>query len=254
MLERILGAYHHRYRDRLLRVTDSIIELFTSENTLEMSDEYKRYITSEYPQNHTFKIVNNKIQPRYKLATRYKKLLQLYPDILTSFLDIGCSKGFFVFSANDFQQCTRSMGIDVNQYALNICRWLKQNLQIPTVHFEKMRLHELAERIEEFGGQFQTVLLVNAYQYLYFGSDNYRDAYHDHDFIFKNLRKICSHRIVFNNRVELQDCQNVNCIDYNDIPAQNYSEERMLEAAAKYFTITRHGRIGKCPLITFDAK
>lgn len=255
MIQRMTQLYHHQYRNIFIKLTDYIAGLFAAKNTLEMSDEYRNYISYEYPQNHTYTIVNNQFKPKYKLFKRYKKLRKLYPDKFTSFLDVGCSKGFFVFSANESKYCLRSLGIDVNQYALNVCRWIQQKLKIhANVRFEKLRIHELSERINEFGGPFQVVLVVNLYQYLYFGSDFYRDNYMDHDNIFNHLHKICSERIIFNNRVNLEDCQNVNCIDYNDIRSQNYTEEKMLEAAAKYFVIKKHGNIGKCPLYTMEKK
>ena len=240
--------------DRLLSVTDPIIDFFSPEKSLSLNEEYLKYISQDYPQNHTFNIVNQQLKPRYKLASRYKKLITLYPDHLTSLVDVGCSKGFFVFSANEFPTCQRSLGIDINPYALNVCRWLKTTIQQPQAKFEKLYLHELAARIDEFGGAFQTVLVVNAYQYLYFGSDHFRHRYFDHDTIFKYLRTICSGRIIFNNRIELKDCQNVNCIDFSDQRSQDYTEEKMLAAAAKYFKITQFGKIGKYPLFAFDVK
>lgn len=45
--------------------------------------------------------------------------------------------------------------------------------------FERLHLHELVERIDEFGGPFQTVLLVNAYQHLIFGSERSPVCYPD---------------------------------------------------------------------------
>lgn len=238
--------------ERILSVTHPLIELFSSDKPLSLNEEYTKYITQEYPQNHTFNIVNNQLIPKYKLASRYKKLRKLYPERLTSFVDVGCSKGFFVLSASEFPECERSLGIDVNPYALNVCRWLKHNSGNQKASFEKMRLHELAERIDDMGGPFQTVLVVNAYQYIYFGSDHFRDHYLDHDTVFKHLRKICSGRVIFNNRLELKDCQNVDCIDYADKRAQDYTEENMLRAAENYFKITRYGKIGKYPLLALD--
>lgn len=243
MMQRLLG----QYPETLLQ---KFFERIANSNTFSMSEEYRHYAAREYPRNHTFTIANNTIHPTLRLASRYKKLKKLYPENLESIVDIGCSKGFFVFSAN----CERSLGIDINPYALHFCHWLKTQLSRRDVSFEKMHLHELAERIDEFGGAFQTVLVVNAYQYLYFGSENFRNCYRDHDVIFQYLRKICKNRIIFNNRIELSDCQNVDCIDYAESNARNYSEEKMLAAARRYFTVKKMGKIGKYPLFAMDVK
>jgi hypothetical protein len=118
-----------------------------------------------------------------------------------------------------------------------------------------MQLHELTSRIEEFGGPFQTLLILNTYQYLYFGSDRFPECYLDHDAIFSCLRKITSERIIFNNRIALEDCQNVKRIaEAPELARRNYSEEKALEAAARHFTVTRQGKIGKYPLLTLDIK
>lgn len=217
--------------------------------------EYHRYIQLGYPSNHTYQIKNDKLIPSYKLASRYKKIKKLLPKNLTSLGEVGCSKGFFIFSATTHPHCTRGVGIDVNQYDIEICDWVKKTVGNTRTSFAKMQLHELTPRIDEFGGPLQTLLILNTYQYLYFGSDSFPECYLDHDAIFKNLRKICTQRIIFNNRIALEDCQNVKRISEASIESRaNYSEEKALEAASRYFTVQKHGRIGKYPLITMDIK
>jgi len=220
------------------------------------SGEYLSYITSSYPSNHTYKITRQgELKPKHKLAARYQKIRKLLPARVTSLAEIGCSKGFFVFSASVMPHCSRSLGIDVSHYDIEVCRWVKETLRNKNTSFEILQLHELTPRISEFGSAFQTVLLLNTYQYLYFGSDAFPMCYGDHDAIFRHLREICSGRIIFNNRIALEDCQNVERISQASKACQmNYSEEKALEAASKYFTVTRHGKIGKYPLLTLDVK
>ena len=55
------------------------------------------YLATAYPSNHTYKIVNKKIIPKSKLKKRYRTITALFPEPLESILDIGCSKGFFIF-------------------------------------------------------------------------------------------------------------------------------------------------------------
>ena len=99
-------------------------------------------------------------------------------------------KGFFIFSATTHPHCTRGLGIDVNAYDIEVCHWVKKTIGNTKAFFATMQLHELAPRIEEFGGPLQTLLILNTYQYLYFGSDSFPECYLDHDTIFNNLRKI----------------------------------------------------------------
>jgi len=234
----------------IMNVLAKLCPRSTKENS-----EYHRYVESSYPSNHTYQIKNNKLIPKYKLASRYKKIRKLLPKNLTSLGEVGCSKGFFIFSATTHPQCTRALGIDVNSYDIDVCHWVKNTLKNTRASFEKMQLHELASRIEELGGPLQTVLILNTYQYLYFGSDAFPECYLDHDAIFQNLRKICTERIIFNNRIALEDCQNVKRIEASsEASKKNYSEEQALEAASKYFIVKQHGKIGKYPLFTLDVK
>lgn len=217
--------------------------------------EYHRYLASSYPSNHTYQIKQDKLIPSYKLASRYKKIKKLLPKNLTSLGEIGCSKGFFIFSATAEPSCTRGVGIDVNHYDIEVCHWVKTALNDQRASFAKMQLYELASRIDEFGGPLQTLLILNTYQYLYFGSDSFPECYLNHDDIFQRLRKICAGRIIFNNRISLEDCQNVQRIaESSEVCRQNYSEEKAFAAAAKYFDVKKHGKIGKYPLVTMDVK
>ena len=222
----------------------------------DLLEEYKRYAEKSYPSNHTYKILNQELHPKCKLALRYRRIKKLFPDRLESFLDIGCSKGFFVFAAGQELGASRNLGIDIDQYDITFCRAIKNYLNSPHANFELMQLHELAERIDEFGGPFQTILIVNTYQYLYFGSARSSDHYQNHDKIFTLLSKICSHRLIFSNRVNLAECQNVENIDNNtDLTNRNnYNEKKIIESASRYFSITKHGSIGRYPLWTMDVR
>ena len=229
-------------------------KLFSSSQLSSQEERYQHYLTYGYPSNHTYKISHRALSPKYKLAKRYKKIRRLFPEPLTSFVEIGCSKGFFVFSAGAYPDCTRSLGIDVNNHDIEICLWVKDRIKHSNTSFKLMQLHELAESIHQFGGPFQTVLILNTYQYLYFGSDTVSTCYLNHDVIFGYLRKICSHRIIFNNRIELEDCQNTARIAVAKMDSEFYTEKNLLSAAEKYFAVQKHGKIGQYPLFTFDVK
>lgn len=221
---------------------------------LNLSDEYKEYAEKAYPSNHTYKISNGALSPKCKLNLRYKKISKLYPSSLNSLVDIGCSKGYFVFSASSKHFSSRNLGIDVTAYDINYCHAIKNYLGDSSVQFEMLQLHELADRINKFGGPYQTALLINAYQYLYFGSAKESSCYQNHDAIFRNLHTICSERVIFNNRVNLSDCQNKDMIKHASTIAQNnYSEQKIIEAASRYFEVSKKGKIGQYPLWILDA-
>jgi hypothetical protein len=220
-----------------------------------VQEEYRQYAEKSYPSNHSYKIKEQSLSPKCKLWVRYKKLSRLYPSPLTSLLDIGCSKGFFVFSAHQKHHATRNLGIDVTPYDIEYCNYMKTYLKDDAARFELMQMHELADKIDEFGGPFQTALIVNTYQYLYFGSVRSSACYLNHDEIFKNLRKVCSGRVIFNNRVNVADCQNRDLVKQASIVEQNnYSEDNILAAASKYFNVKKMGKIGSYPLWVMDAK
>lgn len=229
------------------------IKQLSSPSDKKLSEEYIHYAKYAYPSNHTYKISHKKLFPKRKLNQRYKKLRKLFPTPLTSLADIGCSKGFFVFAAaNHFSTCMRSIGIDITQYDIDFCQHIKSYLNDQKTRFEILKLHEFASRIDEFGGPFQTVLLLNIYQYLYFGSDRFDHHYLDHDLIFKNLREICNQRIIFCNRVNWIDCQNERWLEQAKEKRFEYSETSILQAATQYFNVTKHGFIGRYPLWTLD--
>ena len=119
--------------------------------------------------------------------------------------------------------------------------------------FKQLQLHELADSINEFGGPFQTVLLVNSYQYLYFGSSRSPECYRDHETIFGLIRQVCSGRVLFSNRTELGELQRSCQAEAMKIGHQaHYTEEKILDAASRFFHVRPYGRIGKWPFWLLD--
>jgi hypothetical protein len=174
---------------------------------------------------------------------------------LTSLADLSCCKGYFVVTAAQEPQCQRALGIDIHPPDLDACRAVQAHLGLDRAEFVQARLHELAENIEQFGGAFQTVLLINTYQYLYFGSPRSADCYLSHDEIFSRLRRICAGRLIFNNRTEFDRVQSY-CrqVGREHGLEREYRTERILQAASKYFRVTQHGRVGRYPLWALDVR
>lgn len=221
----------------------------------EIPTEIREYLQNSYPNNHDYRVVNGKLIPRFKLCVRLRKLKPLYPRPLASLLDLSCCKGYFVCQAAHELHCGRVLGIDIHQPDLDASRAVCTHLGLDRVQLEKMELHELAEQIHDFGGPYQTVLLINMYQYLFFGSSRSPHCYLSHDAILQQLKKVCSGRIIFNNRLEFGRLQ-----DYcRQIAVQKglqdeYSTERFLENANKYFQVTSFGHVGRYPIFALDAR
>lgn len=225
----------------------AIRKLF-SRCTARLDSDMRSYLSHSYPRNHTYRIRGRSIIPSRKLAKRYKVLSRLYPDNLTSLLDLSACKGYFVFEAASRPTCTRSVGIDVYDPDLSVCRHVKDYLCADKADFMKLRLHELAGQVTELGGGFQVVLLINLYQYLYFGSDRDQRKYLDHDKIFSHISQICTNRVIFNNRTELSECQNREQIEQAGFAAEEYSTKAIYDAASRYFDVSILGTYGKFPL------
>jgi hypothetical protein len=225
-----------------------LLHKFHHHSSEELAPDIRDYIEySGYPRNHTFFICDKQLLPTYKLSQRYQKIARLYPTPLESFLDLSCCRGFFIFSSAQDIYCQRSLGIDVDPVNIEACRALKTYLNMDKPQFELLTLETLSEQIQNFGGPFQTVLLANTYQYLFFGSDQW-PGYLSHDTIFAYLNKICSDSIIFSNRTEVSECQNKLQIQQAGNIVRQYNSDALMTAAEKYFEVIPHKKIGRYPL------
>jgi hypothetical protein len=214
------------------------------------------YLENSYPPNHNYRVAGDRLLAKRRLAQRFRRIAGLYPQPLRSLLDIGCSKGFFVLAAAEQPSCERALGIDVHRRDLDAAEAARAFLQADRARFCELQLHELADRIDEFGGPFQTVLMINCYQYFYYGSSRSLRCYLDHREIFRMLRRVCAERLVFSNRTELKVLQ--------DIPLavarasghdeKVYNTSRILAAAEEFFEVSNHGRLKRSPLWSMQAR
>lgn len=213
------------------------------------------YLETSYPSNHNYVLNQGKLIPLRQLARRYRAISAQYPENMDSLLDTSCSKGYFNFDAVHSYGCSRSMGIDVVVEELQASAEVQKYLGDNVVVLERIRLHELAERIDEFGGPFDVVLVVNCYQYLYFGSTRYKGAYMSHDKIFANLRKVCKNRVIFSNRLDVDRLQQYPArMAASKEMIEAYDEPSAIEAASRYFIVNQAGKLGRYPLWTLDVK
>jgi hypothetical protein len=237
------------------RFRDNFTQTGTPEETNLPSAKVLKYLESSYPSNHNYVLKQGQLIPLGKLAGRCGKIASLYPAGFESLLDVSCSKGYFAFDAVQKFSCDRSMGIDVIEEELEACSEVQKYLGDTTTVFKRMRLHEQASRIDEFGGPFDVVLLINCYQYLYFGSKRFKEAYLSHDQIFSDLRKVCQHRLIFSNRIEVDRLQSYPAsIARSPDLKEPYDDAAVFEAASRYFKVNHMGRIGRNPLWSLDTK
>ncbi len=212
------------------------------------------YVNRSYPNNLNFSVRGRRLVPHRQLARRGAALARHYPKPLTSLLDLSSSKGYFVLAAAQQTGCSHALGIDVFEHDVTVSRTLASHLKIPNARFEVLKLHELAATIDKFGGPFDVALLVNTYQYLFFGSDRTADCYESHERIFELIRQTCRGRLIFNNRTELKDCQNKEAVARAGARADEYTTEKILGAAGKFFKPVVQDVLGRYPLWVLEAK
>ncbi|MFN0056244.1 MAG: hypothetical protein ACKV0T_29205 [Planctomycetales bacterium] len=221
-----------------------------------LPDDVRAYLKDSYPHNHTFTATNDRLVPGRKLAERIERLARHYPRPMTSLVDLSCSKGYFVFHAARLANSPRVLGIDLDGRSLEVCRLLEGAFDgRDQIAFARLTLPELALRIDEFGGPFQTALLVNTYQYLILGSSVAPAVSHDHAEVFRLLRQVCNGRLIFHNRLSLDDLQS----DPRERAGQlgrsfRYEPEVIHAAASHFFHIQSADRTTRRPVWVMDAK
>jgi hypothetical protein len=214
-----------------------------------LTPEARQYLRKEYPHNHTYAVRFGRLWPSPSLARRARRIEALYPASVESLVDLSVCKGYFALRAGRSAAQPRVLGIDVNPVAVDLTRALSTHLHLPNVRAEAMRLHELAERIDEFGGPFQTALVINMYQYLFFGGITEPAYYGSHDEIFGMLRQVCSGTLVFSNCVAFERLSGwVGRLAQAQGRAESYTEETIRRAAERHFSIQEHGMLGSRPL------
>jgi len=104
-------------------------------------------------------------------------------------------------------------------------------------------------RLEEYGGPFQTVLLVGTYHYLFWGSNIESKAYMSHEKILSMVHRLCEERVVFSGRLEVNDCPTYIRNKAGSVTgADNYDRASFLRAAKNFFDVRQVGCLGKYPL------
>lgn len=209
-----------------------------------------------YPSNHIYKIDDGRLLPTFDLYWRSRILDRLYSRPLESLLDIGSCKGWFVLRAAQRADCERAVGIDIYDPWINLSSLAASWLELGNATFHLAFLQKVFDEPGKFGAPFRNVLAINAYHYLYWGSGMYPGHFSGHTEILAGLHRICDDRIIFANPLEVRDAPRETQRYAANEPerAALYTTSRFLGAAASFFHVERHGKIGKRELMVLRRK
>jgi len=160
-----------------------------------------------------------------------------------------------VLQAAEHPACRTSVGIDVHQPFIATAETVRQHLDRANAAFHLASLQDVADRPEVYGGPFQTVLLLGAYHYLFWGSTLCTTAYHSHREILQRVARICTGRCIFSARLELERLpEGVKEIAQRHPDKARYTTKKFLESAREFFHVHRSGSLGVYPLLTLSKK
>lgn len=220
-----------------------------------LDPQVRAYLADSYPRNHNYRILGGRLVPSWRLFKRYRRIRALYPKPLTSLVDLSSNKGYFCLHAKAKLGCPRVAGVDVSEQDVLASQAARAYLKQPEVQLERLSPGEFADSIEEYGGPFQTALLINVYHYLFFGSRSDPRHFETHAAIFKALRTVCSGTLVFSNCTQLEQLpKHLQAMAHEQGRAAEYTEESIQAAAEPFFELETHGRLGKRPLWKLVAK
>lgn len=220
----------------------------------ELSRETRQLLANSYPSNHCYRIVGRSIIPSWSLFRRWRQISALYPKPLTSLIDLSVSKGYFVIQAAR-AGVPRVMGVDLDEDAVQVTGQVRDYFGLDQVDLRVASLEDVAAESAASGQAFQTALLLNTYQYLYFGSTR-ASTVRSHQEIFSRLRSICDGVLVFSNCLVFEDLPPWvrNLAFEGGLDASAYNPTAIRETAEKYFQIEDSGSQGKRPLWQMTAR
>lgn len=203
-------------------------------------------LLDSYPRNHNYQVQNGKMAPSWRLFQRVSTMAPIYPDRVDSLLDISSCKGYFVLSTAVKHMNSRAVGVDIYEPFISVANRVKAYLGVTNASFHNATIDEILNEPDVFGWSFQVVMFLGSYHYFFWGSRCSSNAFYDHHEILRRVSKLCSDRVVFSGRLEI-----------NRLPhwlrekvrtheaAELYNKKCFLEMAEKYFEITKVGRLGK---------
>ena len=105
---------------------------------MSLSEAIRTHLADSYPHNHDYRVAGEELKPRWKLMRRWRRMEPLWPESFGSFLDVGCSKGFFVLQAA--RRGAEALGIDIHEGDLLACDAVRDHLGLSAAKFERKTL------------------------------------------------------------------------------------------------------------------
>jgi hypothetical protein len=204
---------------------------------------------ASYPSNHRYRIEGRRLVPSYKLYRRAQVVESLCSPGLTSLLDIGCCRGYYVFGAAGRPTCRAAVGIDVFEPFIRTAKQVQDHLGAANVRFYLAGLDEVARDPAAFGGPFQTIVLIGTYHYVYWGSVRCQTAFRSHREILSRLAGLCTDRVILSARLTVSDLpDDLKELAQTAPEAKEYTPEGFHRAAEEFFDVRPSGRLGDYPV------
>ena len=205
---------------------------------------------------HTYRIADRRAITTFQMHQRWKIVSSLYPPTLTSLLDIGCCRGWFVLQAAMQPQVEKALGVDVVPGFIDAANEAKTLLKLDKAQFDYAFLDDLANNPDKYRTPYQTIVLLNTYHYMYWGSGYSDKHWADHDYLLRTLAGVCTDRIIFMSPLEVNDCPSDiarRAAEHPEwVPA--FTTRGFLDVAEKYFDVSHQTYMGLRPLYLMQKK
>ncbi len=212
-------------------------------------------VLAGYPRNHNYRLRGGAVVPSYRLFCRERLVTSLFQPKMESFLDIGCCRGYYVLKAAEGEHCRLAAGIDVFEPFVSISKQVRKCLAVENANFHLAAIDEVAESLKEFGGPFQTVMTIGTYHYLFWGSSRSENAFYDHRRILSILSDLCTERLIFSGRLELERLpEEIADKARGHEKADTYNTADFLKVASEFFDVKEAGFLGTYPLYLMEKK
>jgi hypothetical protein len=210
---------------------------------------------SGYPRNHDYTVRSKTLVPGFKLHERFRLVSELCKPGLESFLDVGSCRGFYAMSAAQMPGCKRALGVDIDEPFISLSSQVRDHLELKNCEFKLAGIDDVATNPDKFGGVFTTVLNIGTYHYLYWGSGRCSTALYDHREILSRFAKICTKRLIFSARLEMDRLPKLIREEAEKHEKKSaYTTEHFLKAASEFFDVEHKGFLGGYPLLLMNKK
>lgn len=223
--------------------------------TASQEDQRINDLLKGYPSNHIYRVHGKTLIPGRQLYERLWKVVPLFSANLESFLDIGCCKGYYTSLAAQKTTCKVSAGIDVHAPFIDTSKQVSDYLGLNNTQYHLATIDKVAEAPAEFGGPYQTILLIGTYHYLFWGSTASDHCFRSHKEILSRLADVCSDRVIISGRFELNRLpRNIRTTAMASKEASQYNTQSFVQAAEEFFTVEEHGFLGTYPLLVLKKR